>query len=92
MKKNNLLISFGFTVFFIAISLHAQVKIGDNPKNINTHALLELESKNQGVLFPRLTQSQRDVAFGGDVPDGLISLIQTRGLWRSIILKRVGRP
>jgi len=79
MKKNNLLISFGFTVFFIAISLHAQVKIGDNPKNINTHALLELESKNQGVLFPRLTQSQRDVAFGGDVPDGLMIFNTDKG-------------
>ena len=72
MKLNQLFISLGLMAFLTAFSLKAQVKIGNNPKNVNTHALLELESKDQGLLLPRLTQAQRDVAFGADVPDGLL--------------------
>ncbi|TCC91740.1 hypothetical protein EZ428_08265 [Pedobacter frigiditerrae] len=32
----------------------AQVKVGDNPTEINKGSLLELESSNKGLLFPRV--------------------------------------
>jgi hypothetical protein len=40
----------------LAVGLMAtgQVKIGDNPTNINASSLLELESSTQGVVFPRI--------------------------------------
>lgn len=38
----------------------AQVKIGDNPTNINASAVLEMESTNKGLLPPRMTTAQRD--------------------------------
>ena len=33
---------------------NAQVKVGDNPTNINRAAILELEHANKGLLFPRV--------------------------------------
>ena len=32
----------------------AQVKIGDNPTTVDANSLLELETTNQGLLFPRV--------------------------------------
>ena len=69
MKQEYLLIIFSLMSTLVMNSINAQVKIGDNPKNVNLHALLELESKDQGLLLPRLTQAQRDTAFGIDVPE-----------------------
>lgn len=45
-----------FTILFFATTLvsEAQVKIGDNHKEINSSALLELESTNKGLVFPRV--------------------------------------
>ena len=34
--------------------LFSQVKIGDNPKSINSDAMLEVESSNKGILLPRI--------------------------------------
>jgi hypothetical protein len=47
----------------------AQVKVGDNPRSLNPDALLEMESNNKGLLFPRiaLRSSQR--------PDPLSSFV-----------------
>ena len=33
----------------------AQVKVGDNPTEINKGSILELESSNKGLLFPRVS-------------------------------------
>ena len=33
----------------------AQIKIGDNSRTLNPNAMLELESKNKGLLLPRLS-------------------------------------
>jgi hypothetical protein len=33
---------------------NAQIKLGDNPTEIDANSLLELESANQGLLFPRI--------------------------------------
>lgn len=46
--------------FLVGASLKAQVKIGDNHERINAGSLLELESSNKGVVFPR-------VALGADL-------------------------
>ena len=38
----------------IGLISSAQVKIGDYVTNVNDSSLLELESVNKGVLFPRV--------------------------------------
>lgn len=40
---------------------NAQVKIGDNPTTINKAAILELESGNKGLLFPRVNLTNTTV-------------------------------
>ena len=41
--------------FFVNNSVFAQLKIGDNPKSINSDAMLEVESSNKGLLLPRIS-------------------------------------
>jgi hypothetical protein len=44
-----------FLMFFIFNpTLFSQVKIGDNPKSINSDAILEIESSNKGLLLTRV--------------------------------------
>ncbi len=47
-----------FSFISLAKLNYSQVKIGDNPSSINNSALLELESTNKGVVFPRMNSSQ----------------------------------
>ena len=50
-------------VFYIScfdIYFFSQVKVGENPSNINSSAVLEIESTNKGFLPPRMTTAQRD--------------------------------
>jgi hypothetical protein len=54
MKK--LLFTYSLLVIGFA---NAQVKIGDNPTNINAASVLELESVTQGFLLPRMTYAQK---------------------------------
>ena len=42
----------------LAGQANAQLKLGNNPNTINASALLELESSNQGLLLPRLSEQQ----------------------------------
>jgi hypothetical protein len=42
----------------VIVFLNAQVKIGGNPTSMNNASLLELESTTQGLLPPRMTNSQ----------------------------------
>jgi len=47
-----------FTIFIsilLITKLNAQVKVGDNPTNINSSAMLEMESNSKGFLFSRMT-------------------------------------
>lgn len=60
-----------FNLVFLA-SGFAQAKLGENVKDINPHALFELESNHQGLLIPRMTQAERDLAFSVPIPEGLI--------------------
>ena len=54
MKNLHILLSIFFLVFQ---NLYCQVGIGT--ASPNTNAILEVNSSNQGVKFPRLTSSQR---------------------------------
>ncbi|RZJ99293.1 MAG: hypothetical protein EOO43_27005 [Flavobacterium sp.] len=49
-KKFTLLI----LICALAQFVNAQVKVGANPTSINKGSILELESTNKGLLFPRL--------------------------------------
>ncbi|REA56523.1 hypothetical protein DSL64_26770 [Dyadobacter luteus] len=40
----------------------AQVKIGSNPTTVNSNAVLDIESANKGVLFPRVSLTSTDNA------------------------------
>jgi hypothetical protein len=49
-----------FYIFCLNIYFFSQVKVGENPSNINSSAVLEIESTNKGFLPPRMTTAQRD--------------------------------
>ena len=42
-------------IIMVSSLISAQVKIGDNVGTINANSILELESTNKGVLFPRVS-------------------------------------
>ena len=59
MKRLRLLIA-ALTLLVISVQVaQAQVKLGDNPGNIDANALLELESTTKGFLLPRMSTVQR---------------------------------
>lgn len=68
--------SFVLAIFVLALTLpatlHAQVKIGDDPTLITPSAILELNSTQQGFLMPRINSWQIDVTFSGNIPDGMM--------------------
>lgn len=49
--KSYLLIFIGVTFFHTS---YAQLKVGNNPTTLTSSAILEVESTNKGVLFPRV--------------------------------------
>ena len=54
-------------------NLQAQIKIGGDSGAINPLALLELESTSKGLLIPRMTSEQRDLAFDlKKAPNGIL--------------------
>ena len=60
MKKNlkhGMLVALCSLFSFVG---QAQVKVGDNPTTMDASAVLEVESTSQGLLFPRMTTTQRD--------------------------------
>ncbi|HEX5151928.1 MAG TPA: hypothetical protein VFW07_10790 [Parafilimonas sp.] len=56
---------------FIQVAVNAQMKIGDNPTNINGASLLELESANKGLVFPRVALD--NVALPDPLTPGLLT-------------------
>ena len=78
MKKSNLppqkqvLLFIIFCSLAFSHSLVAQLKLGDNTKNVNPNAILEIESTNRGILIPRLSDEQRAGAFKTSIPNGLL--------------------
>jgi hypothetical protein len=55
MKKIKLYITVLY--FFLTSAIFAQIKIGNNPTTINAGSVLEVESTNKGLLFPRVSLS-----------------------------------
>ena len=95
MKKVLLIIALTATA---AGSVFAQIKLGDNPGNLNANALLELESSSKGLLLPRMTTAQ--VATMTSPPDGMMIFntdstcicIRRSGFWRSLCAEGNGQP
>lgn len=69
MKSPPLFLCF-FLLAFTISKVSAQLKIGNNPKEISPHALLELESYSKGLILPRMSSKQRDIAFDETTPEG----------------------
>ena len=44
----------------LTTDLSGQIKMGDNPNDIDPSSLLELESTTRGFLWPRMSTNQRD--------------------------------
>ena len=42
-------------LIFDATAVSSQIKMGDNPLTIDPAAIFEIESKEQGVLLPRMS-------------------------------------
>jgi len=59
-------------LFFSPIILAAQIKMGERPLEIDSHAIFEIESSNKGVLISRMSSEERDNAFGKNTPNGLL--------------------
>ncbi len=95
MKRILLIIALVATA---AGSAFAQIKLGDNPGNLNANALLELESSSKGLLLPRMTTAQ--VATMTSPPDGMMVFntdstcitIRRGGVWRSLCAEGNGQP
>jgi hypothetical protein len=79
-------------------SAFAQIKLGDNPGNLNQNALLELESSSKGLLLPRMTTAQ--AATMTSPPDGMMIYntdsacicIRGAGFWHSLCAEGNGKP
>lgn len=63
VKNNPIHKLLSITMFIVVLSycsnLFSQVKIGDNPTVINPNSAVEIESKNKGLLLPRLSLFQQ---------------------------------
>ena len=91
-KNKSRKLLFSCLLFCCFSTAWAQIKIGDNPTTVDPHTVFEAESTNKGVLFPRMSTTQRDAAFTGDQPIGLLiynttsqslEVYSTSG-WRSV--------
>lgn len=86
-QKSLLVFLFLLGTGFIA---NAQLKVGDNPTNIQKSSILELESTRQGLLLPRLADTAAINAL--TPPDGMIIYLNTdkslrlrsNGSWKKI--------
>lgn len=78
-------------LFWSTLMFAQQLKLGDNPSAQQKSALLELESKSQGLLLPRISDTTTGVI--ATAPDGMIiyltlnnSLcIRSNGHWRPLL-------
>ena len=70
--KHTFLLSTCLFFIFLSQSNWGQVKIGDNPMEINPAALLKLASTTKGLLLPRMTTLQRDSLSLESSPIGLL--------------------
>ena len=95
MRKNQFLLSYKglfLLLSFLAFGMlaNAQLKIGDNPTNIQKSSILELESTRQGLLLPRLADTAAINAL--TPPDGMVIYLnadkslrlRSNGQWKKI--------
>jgi hypothetical protein len=79
-------------------SAFAQIKLGDNPGNLNQNALLELESSSKGLLLPRMNTTQQNSMSAP--PDGMMLYntdsacicVRGAGFWHSLCSEGNGKP
>lgn len=87
-RRKTLILS--FFALLTATLTKAQLKIGDNPTNIQKSSVLELESTRQGLLLPRLADTAAINAL--NPPDGMIIYLssdnslrlRSNGSWKKI--------
>jgi len=81
IKKNLGLL---FLMIAFSISGNAQVKLGNNPSSMSKSAILEMESTDKGILFPRLSTLQRNAIIspvqGLVIYNTTVDSIQYRGI------------
>lgn len=58
MKMKNLLTA--FLLFGLVQVTYGQIKIGDNPQNLDAGSVLELESSNRALVITRLSSAEMD--------------------------------
>ena len=83
-------ILFASLLLLTGIFSQAQLKVGDNPTNIQKSSILELESSRQGLLLPRLADTVAINAL--TPPDGMIIYLnsdnslrlRSNGIWKKI--------
>ena len=82
---------FGLGLLLLStIGFSQQLKLGKNPYVVNKSAVLELESSNQGLLFPRLADTAQINLLGP--PDGMVIFLipslqlflRTGGFWKPL--------
>ncbi|RYY59660.1 MAG: hypothetical protein EOO05_12560 [Chitinophagaceae bacterium] len=79
-----------FVLLGSSVIVNAQLKVGDNPTNIQKSSILELESTRQGLLLPRLADTTGINAL--TPPDGMIIYLnsdnslrlRSNGSWKKI--------
>jgi len=89
LKRPGKLVLFLFLLFSTLLT-RAQLKVGDNPTNIQKSSVLELESTRQGLLLPRLTDTAAINLL--TPPDGMIIFLtsdkslrlRSNGSWKKI--------
>lgn len=77
---------FLLTGLFLTFSAQAQIKIGTNGATIAPSSILELESQNQGLLLPRLTDT---VAINALNPPNGMLIYLTRGPAVGLYVRKV---
>ncbi len=78
------------TFLSFAVITQAQLKIGDNPTSIQKSSILELESRRQGLLLPRLADTASINSL--NPPDGMIIYLsadnslrlRSNGYWKKV--------
>lgn len=91
MNKLKKLIAGLLPVLFCIAGFSQQLKLGDNPSVIQKAAVLELQSNNQGLLFPRITDTALINIFSP--ADGMVIfhalskklLVRTGGNWLPLV-------
>ena len=77
-----------FFCMLAGTQLKAQLKIGDQPTNINKSALLELQSTKQGFLLPRLTDTATINTL--TPPDGMLIYLNAGNAGNGLYLRKSG--